>query len=438
MPTRGPRHDCGARAMRVSVDEDEESVRTAPHCIRLKHHKVPTAGTQQPAEQEEEEEEEEEEVEEEVEVAVDIAWASRVKWLVLFLCCALVGLDLLYTWVRHDPQQVYELKPLLETSEAGMPQPRPPSVAPWLSSPQLYPTPLPLSLASSVPPMLLPMPPPSCLPSTSPSAAPLTTPPKPSLSPSPVQQPPLAPSPVQPPPAPSPVQPPSPVSPTPMQPYCISEMRADGVQSRDEGPTYGTSDPVLWVFETEGSFATVQKTGVQLNTVTPRWEDIVCIDLPGTPLHAVPPCFEIRDDFDPGFPPDRPPLLNAGCAGALRWGTQSVGLSLGCKLSFTLWPRLPAPPPMPPAQPWPPSPPTTVAEMLNARFHKAAAEDGTAPLFSGVLLHQFDEIDDPNPRDAPWRLGRERPGACAHARVPACFCAPAALHGVPIDPFCRR
>lgn len=76
-----------------------------------------------------------------------------------------------------------------------------------------------------------------------------------------------------------------------------------------------------------------------------------------------PVCFDIRDDFDPSLPPDRPPLLHFGCiTPEASWmGTsRHVKLSGGATLFYTLVadpPSPPVPPPVPPHLPFPPCPP---------------------------------------------------------------------------------
>ena len=69
---------------------------------------------------------------------------------------------------------------------------------------------------------------------------------------------------------------------------------------------------------------------------------------------------------------------------------------------------LPSPPlPPPPLPPSPPAPFTPLVERLNARFRNGAASSQLAA--AGLLLHQFDGMDDPNPRGEPWLPGVGRP-----------------------------
>lgn len=194
-----------------------------------------------------------------------------------------------------------------------------------------------------------------------------------------------------------------------MQAFCISEASASGVADRDEG-NFGTSDPVLWVFQQRSNYETVQKTGVQMNTVQPRWQEHICLDFTPGIAAGNRPCFEIRDDYDPQFPPDRPPLLHHGCAAAgsmASWGMVTVRLSAGARLSFRMTPRMPAPPPSTPAPMSPPSPPPTndIALRLNERFRGGTITKDLAT--AGVLIHQFDAMDDPNPDRHPWMPGAQ-------------------------------
>ena len=196
---------------------------------------------------------------------------------------------------------------------------------------------------------------------------------------------PAVPLPSTPPHAPPPPNPPSPR--LPLAPFCLDNLRADGVTRRDEG-SYGTTDPMLWVFREPNNFDTVQKTEPVMDTLTPEWTSLVCMDSVELASHG--PCFEIRDDFDPGFPPDRPPLLHVGCAiGSLNWGTQSIELSEGATVHFAVVPRMPASPPRPPASPPLPRPDRTV-DRLNALFRSGTATNnlsqaGTSRHPNGML-----------------------------------------------------
>eukprot|EP00966_Prymnesium_polylepis_P288246 6657967-Prymnesium_polylepis.1 len=128
--------------------------------------------------------------------------------------------------------------------------------------------------------------------------------------------------------------------------------------------------------------ATVQKSDVQPDTLTPSWAGEFCVSL--TPRADPRVCFDIRDDFDPALPADDPPLLHFICA-ALEpsWGgSQSLELSDGAILTFRLYANMPAPPPAPPQLPHPPlSPPRTppppqppggaVLRAINQRFKRA-------------------------------------------------------------------
>lgn len=59
----------------------------------------------------------------------------------------------------------------------------------------------------------------------------------------------------------------------------------------------------------------------------------------------------------------------------------------------------PPPPTPPPAKPTRP-PPTTVADLLNSRFHQGRPSNSLAT--SGILIHQFDGGDDGDPDHRPW------------------------------------
>lgn len=178
------------------------------------------------------------------------------------------------------------------------------------------------------------------------------------------------------------------------------------MEGRDEG-SYGTTDPVLWVYSTPGyDYSTVQKTREQLNNLSPHWSETICLDF--VPGDDDLPCFEIHDDYDPAFPPDRPPMLHQGCATARSmrsWGVVTVSLSKGARVFFNMAPRMPAPPPMPPTipSPAPPPPNGNVAQRLNERFRRGSVQNDVTT--AGVLVHQFDAMDDPNPDHSPWLPG---------------------------------
>ena len=233
-----------------------------------------------------------------------------------------------------------------------------------------------------------------------------TSPPPPPTSPPPLVPPPHPPPP-QPPLSPYPLPPPS-APPSLHRPFCVAELRAEHVAARDEG-SFGTTDPVLFVFENEGVFDTVQKTAPQFNTLSPEWPESFCVSLPlegGTR-----PCFEIRDDFDPQLPPDRPPLLHSGCAppdSDLAWGPLTIAMSAGATLHMVLKPQMPAPPPFPPASPPPLHPPRAagIVGLLNDQFLYGSYSNDLEK--AGVILHQFDSMDDPNPRNTPWLPGSGR------------------------------
>ena len=127
---------------------------------------------------------------------------------------------------------------------------------------------------------------------------------------------------------------------------------------RDEG-SFGTTDPVLWVFERYEDYASAQMSSVQLNNLSPVWPDQICLT---SQVSQQPPCFQIRDDYDPHFPKDRPPVLHYGCAESdgWGWGAHSTTLSLGpdavastnlpmpnnrARLFFSVKPQMPGPPP---------------------------------------------------------------------------------------------
>ena len=190
---------------------------------------------------------------------------------------------------------------------------------------------------------------------------------------------------------------------------------------RDEG-SFGTTDPVLWVFERYEDYASAQMSSVQLNNLSPVWPDQICL----TPqVSQQPPCFQIRDDYDPHFPKDRPPVLHYGCAESdgWGWGAHSTTLSLGpdavastnlpmpnnrARLFFSVKPQMPGPPPLPPAPPLPmiPPPDGRMATRINEAFLTGVS--GSSLLGGGVILHQFDAMDDENPNHEPWNLGIAR------------------------------
>ena len=206
------------------------------------------------------------------------------------------------------------------------------------------------------------------IPTQASSRLPPPSPPLQSSSSSSSPSPPLPPSPNAPtPPAPLPSPPPLPPLPPPRPPplapamSCLFELRATGVAYRDEGPKYLTTDPVLWVLEGEKAYASAQKTRVQYDTLSPSWEgESICVSLHAAAGRRVDPrtCFEIRDDYDPCCPADRPPLLHCGCTSLdpSAWGAHPpVILSDGATLFFSLEPtHLPRPPPSPPSPPAPP------------------------------------------------------------------------------------
>lgn len=183
-------------------------------------------------------------------------------------------------------------------------------------------------------------------------------------------------------------------------PICLGDLRAEDVAARDEG-SFGTTDPVLWVFEEAGNFETSQQTASQLNTLSPIWPEVIC-------LAAVRmlPCFEIRDDYDPHFPRDRPPLLHTGCvSSSWGFGPRSVTLTSGATIFFTVRPRMPDPPPAPPLMPQPqlPPPSTRMADRINLDFRNGRPSNNLEG--AGVILHQFDAMDDRDPDHHPWELG---------------------------------
>ncbi|KAL1523876.1 hypothetical protein AB1Y20_018795 [Prymnesium parvum] len=200
---------------------------------------------------------------------------------------------------------------------------------------------------------------------------------------------------------------------------CMQRLSATHVKERNEGQGLGTSDPQLWVYEGQANYETVQKTASVTNNLNPAWPETICVRTGdhSPVLHRrtdFRTCFDIRDDFDPRTP-DFPPLLHFGCA-LLKpsWdrGIQSISLSGGATLHFMYMLSKPAPPPVPPSPPAPPTvPPASphpldVAQRLNERFRRGKPmEDITQ---AGILIHQFDSMDDPNPAGFPWIPGMGR------------------------------
>ena len=162
---------------------------------------------------------------------------------------------------------------------------------------------------------------------------------------------------------------------------CFEAAHATGVAPRDEG-AFGTSDPVLWLYEGQANFATLQKSAVVMDSLAPEWAGVMCVS--SAPRADGRICFDIRDDFDPDFPPDQPPLLHFGCtdeptpvvnaaaaaaaaaatsgvstAAFNAWSSEAVTLRLsgGATLTLQLVPTQVAPPPAPPSPPSPPRPP---------------------------------------------------------------------------------
>jgi len=103
----------------------------------------------------------------------------------------------------------------------------------------------------------------------------------------------------------------------------------------------------------------MQKSAVVMNNLSPTWDETICVSREAREDTRT--CFDIRDDFDPGFPKDRPPLLHFGCVGAeqliLSAAPIHVGLSDGATLTFVVLPQAPAPPPSPSPPPSPPNGP---------------------------------------------------------------------------------
>ncbi|KAL1510268.1 hypothetical protein AB1Y20_006590 [Prymnesium parvum] len=157
-----------------------------------------------------------------------------------------------------------------------------------------------------------------------------------------------------------------------------------------------------------------------MDTLTPAWPETICVST--QPRNDPRVCFDIRDDFDPGVP-DHHPLLHFGCTllpSAWGQGTHVVELSHGALLYFDAQPRLPAPPPSPPSPPspplhppcppsppsppQPPSPPPSVSSLVNRRFKEGRRSNDLAA--AGLLIHQFDAMDDPDPNGEPWIPGK--------------------------------
>jgi len=179
---------------------------------------------------------------------------------------------------------------------------------------------------------------------------------------------------------------------------CLTGLQATGVAARDEG-SYGTSDPMLWVYEGQGNMDTVQKTAEVDNNLNPAWPEEFCVSVPEQPnLHRDDrrTCFDIRDDYDPAFPPDQPPLLHFGCILLDEpWSSEQVTLKLtsGATLAFTLRPTALAPLPLPPAPPLPPplppvSPPPPCNSVFCSEF-ESWVEDGNSK-FHGMFGPAWD------------------------------------------------
>lgn len=178
----------------------------------------------------------------------------------------------------------------------------------------------------------------------------------------------------------------------------MDELRATNVEERDEGPKYKTSDPELWVLmgDDDDALDAARKTEPQMNTLSPEWPEVLCVST--TPRADPRTCFQIRDDYDPAYPEDRPPLLHEGCAllnaSSDWWAPHTLRLSGGAVLTFRVHPRwepTPPPPPLPPVPP--PSPPaapldedTSVCGRINKRFRDGKPSNDLAA--AGVLIHQ--------------------------------------------------
>ena len=223
-------------------------------------------------------------------------------------------------------------------------------------------------------------------------------------------------------PPPPPGRPPPSLPPAAPAPVCLGNLHAIHVQRRNEG-RFGTTDPVLWVYEGQGQTETVQKSKVQSDTLEPKWEEVFCVSIATRDDPRV--CFDIRDDFDPAFPIDAPPLLHFGCVtsesltsfGSWERGAVEIQLTHGATLFIDVQPTLPAPPPLPPALPHPPTPPPSmpspplqpklsVLAQLNLRFALGGYTNNLTR--AGVMIHQFDGLDDPDPNGQPWMPGLGR------------------------------
>ncbi|KAL3919871.1 MAG: hypothetical protein SGPRY_005474 [Prymnesium sp.] len=181
---------------------------------------------------------------------------------------------------------------------------------------------------------------------------------------------------------------------------------------------YGTTDLVLFLYDGEGHDAMVQKTKPAMNTVNPTWEEQLCVPIAEQSDHRL--CFEIRDDFDPSSLDDHQPILHSGCVPVAHgWGSYTIPLSKGATLVFSSHPSgAPFPPLTPPAPHMPtlppspsPAPPMDVVEKLNARFHKGSPSNNLEEV--GLIIHQFDSLDDPNPDNQPWLPRRPTISAAA-------------------------
>ena len=193
-----------------------------------------------------------------------------------------------------------------------------------------------------------------------------------------------------------------------------------------------------------------------MDTTSPQWPERFCVSL--APRKDPRVCFDIRDDFDPKQPPDDPsPLLHFGCLSlAETYSNAAVSLDLPCSenlydcskpahFSLRVQPTLPAPPPAPPSPPLPPRPPPSppsspppppsAAEEINRRF----AEGGPSPSLktAGVLIHQFDAMDDPNPEGVPWipGVGRQDTGDRISAALVYANMEPDPRGNIPIYSF---
>ena len=132
---------------------------------------------------------------------------------------------------------------------------------------------------------------------------------------------------------------------------CLWNLSASNVSSRDEG-SFGTSDPVLWVilppFGHGRPFvpkSVVQMTAAAMDTLTPRWDETLCVPLAAADATPQRTCFEIHDDFQRYGDPFSGALLHFGCSiiGNAA-GRRSVKLG-DASLSFSVGP---SPPPQRP------------------------------------------------------------------------------------------